>query len=382
MGVASPQPPGLYSMKTDFLIVGAGFSGAVLAERLASQRGKQVVVLDSRSHIGGNAYDHYDAHGIQVHRYGPHIFHTTLQDVIDYLHPFTQWRPYVHKVLSQIQGQLLPFPINRTTINRLYNTRFSSDEEVRSYIDSVKTPLSEVRNAEEKILSSAGSHLYELFFKEYTSKQWGLDPKQICASVTARIPLRFNEDDRYFTDPHQGVPKEGYTALFQRLLDHPNITVVLGESYKRFHTKISFDHLIYTGSIDEYFDYCYGPLPYRSMQFAFVNHPLPEFQSAATINYPDRRPYTRVTEFKKITGQQAPSTTLCYEFPRAAQSPADRFYPIPNRTNEALYRKYAEKAKKLSSVTFCGRLGDYKYYNMDHAIYRALSLYRNKLSLI
>lgn len=365
-------------MKADILIVGAGFCGATLAERLASKLNKKVIIIDRRQHLGGNAYDHLDEKGVLVHEYGPHIFHTASEKVFHYLSQFTQWRPYEHKVLSYVLGKFLPFPINRKTLNLLYQLNLSSENDVELYLQSKRMAIPNPSNAEEKVLSEVGQHLYELFFKDYTRKQWGIDPKELSPTVTGRIPVRLNEDCRYFTDAYQYLPLDGYTSLFQKLLRHPKITVLRGKTYEELSSDIQFDHLIYTGSIDEYFGYCYGRLPYRSMHFEFKHYQKLRMQETATINYPDLRPYTRVTEFKQMTGQNCKGTTLCYEYPKQADDVMERYYPIPTRENEELYRKYVKKAKKLSHVTFCGRLGDYKYYNMDHAVMRAFNVFEQK----
>lgn len=364
-------------MNADVLIVGAGFCGATLAEQIASQLDKTVIIIDKRGHIGGNAYDTYDAHGILIHQYGPHIFHTDQETVFRYLSRFTAWRPYEHRVLSSVHGKLLPFPINRTTLNTLYALNLQNEEETRAYLDKVRLPIAMPANAEEKVLSLVGRPLYELFFKEYTRKQWGIDPTALRPSVTARIPIRFNEDCRYFTDRYQVLPQNGYTPLFQKMLDHPKITVLCNTPFEKMSREITFDRLIYTGSIDSYFNHCYGPLPYRAMRFEHVHHQKNQHQEAATINYPDNRPCTRSTEFKQMTGQECAGTTICYEYPKHCHFDEEKHYPIPTQDNEELYKKYAQKAKKLTHVVFCGRLGDYKYYNMDHAVMRALTLFQH-----
>src|SRR6187402_2502135 len=320
----------------DYLVVGAGFAGATIAERLAAQAGRKVLVCDKRPHIGGNAYDHYDEAGILVHRYGPHIFHTNSPHVFEYLSRFTAWRPYQHRVLASVDGQLLPIPINLDTVNRLYGTNFTSFQ-VEQFFASVAEPAARIRTSEDVIVSKVGRELYEKFFRNYTRKQWGLDPSELDAAVTARVPVRTNNDDRYFTDSYQAMPKHGYTRLFEKMLAHPNIKVMLNADYREVQKAIPHNEVIYTGPVDEYFDYRYGRLPYRSLEFKFETLNTERHQPVAVINYPNDNLYTRVTEFKYLTGQEHPKTTLVYEYPKATGDP---YYPIPRSENAELYRKY------------------------------------------
>src|SRR3954471_5876502 len=248
----------------DYLIVGAGFAGSVIAERLATVMGKKVLVVDRRPHIGGNAYDHYNDDGILVHRYGPHIFHTNSAMVFDYLSAFTTWRPYEHRVLASVDGMLVPIPINLDTINSLYGTSYDS-RGVQAFFDSVKEPMETVRTSEDAVVSAVGRELYEKFFRNYTRKQWGCDPSELDAQVTARVPVRFNRDDRYFTDRYQAMPARGFTAMFENMLDHPNIKILLNCDFREIREEISCDKVIFTGQIDQYFDSCFGPLPYRCL---------------------------------------------------------------------------------------------------------------------
>src|SRR5688572_18551458 len=273
----------------DYLIVGAGFAGSVLAERLASQLNKKVLLLDKRNHIGGNAYDHYNEDGILVHKYGPHIFHTNAESVFDYLSQFTEWRPYEHRVLAQVDGQLLPIPINRTTVNRLYGLNLQTEAECEAFFASRAEPIDQCRTSEDVVVSKVGRELYEKFFRGYTRKQWGLDPSELDAQVTARVPTRTNTDDRYFTDTFQAMPLHGYTRMFQRMLAHPNIKVMLNTDYKEIVDVIPYKFMIYTGPIDAFFNYCYGRLPYRSLEFKFETHDTNVFQSTGTINYPNEQ---------------------------------------------------------------------------------------------
>jgi UDP-galactopyranose mutase len=355
----------------DYVVVGAGFAGATIAERLAAHSGRKVLICDKRPHIGGNAYDHYDEAGILVHKYGPHIFHTNSRDVYDYLSRFTEWRPYQHRVLASVDGQLVPIPINLDTVNRLYGTRYTSPE-VEQFFASVAESVPRVRTSEDVIVSKVGRELYEKFFRNYTRKQWGLDPSDLDASVTARVPVRTNRDDRYFTDTYQVMPRHGYTRMFERMLMHPNIKVLLNAEYREIAALFPQAEVIYTGPIDEYFGYQFGKLPYRSLDFSFETLNTSVAQPAPVVNYPNENAYTRVTEFKYLTGQEHPKTTLVYEY---AKAEGDPYYPVPRSENAALYRQYQEMAEATPGVHFLGRLGTYKYYNMDQVVAQALTLY-------
>src|SRR5918995_5276071 len=325
----------------DYLVVGAGFAGATIAERLAADAGKKVLVCDRRPHIGGNAYDHYNDAGILVHKYGPHIFHTNSREVFEYLSRFTEWRPYQHRVLACVDGQLLPIPINLDTINRLYGTNFTSFE-LEAFFASVAEERKPVRTSEDVIVSKVGRELYEKFFRNYTRKQWGLDPSELDACVTARVPVRTNRDDRYFTDTYQAMPLHGYTKMFERMLSHPNIQILLNANYQEIKTLVPHKQLIFTGPVDEYFDYCFGKLPYRSLQFQWETRDVAVAQPAPVINYPNQYAYTRVTEFKHLTGQEHAKTTLVAEYPT---DEGDPYYPVPRAENLALYRRYQELAQ-------------------------------------
>lgn len=355
----------------DYLIVGAGFAGSVLAERLAST-GKKVLIIDKRNHIGGNAYDYYDRAGILIHKYGPHIFHTNSREVFDYLGQFTEWRPYEHRVLASVDGQLVPIPINLNTINQLYGLNLSS-EQVEGFFDSRAEKIDRVKTSEDVVVGKVGRELYEKFFRGYTKKQWDLDPSELDASVTARVPTRINKDDRYFTDTFQAMPVHGYTKMFESMLDHPNIKVMLQTDYKEIVDSIPFKYMIYTGPIDNYFDYCYGKLPYRSLEFKFETVESEKFQPTGTVNYPNEQPYTRITDFKYLTGQKHPKTTIVYEYP---QADGDPYYPIPRPENAEIYRKYQQLAAQMDNTFFVGRLATYKYYNMDQVVAQALTLFK------
>ncbi|MBA1205104.1 UDP-galactopyranose mutase [Pseudomonas capeferrum] len=357
----------------DYLIVGAGFAGSVLAERLAAGLNKRVLVIDRREHIGGNAYDHLDAAGVLVHRYGPHIFHTNAQRIVDYLSRFTEWRPYEHRVLAQVDGHQVPIPINLTTLNILYNQ--SMDEaQAQAFLEQRAEPVASIRTSEDVVVNQIGRELYEKFFRGYTRKQWGLDPSELDKSVTSRVPTRTTTDDRYFTDTFQMMPLEGYTRLFERMLDHPNIDVLLGTDFKQVRERVPHRELVYCGPIDEYFDHCYGKLPYRSLRFQHETLEQPQFQPVAVVNYPHPDvPYTRITEYKHLTGQVHDSTSISYEFPCAEGDP---YYPVPRLENAELYKRYKALADQTPDVTFLGRLGTYKYYNMDQVVGQALALYQ------
>jgi UDP-galactopyranose mutase len=355
----------------DYLVVGAGFAGSVLAERLASHDGAKVLVVERRSHIAGNAYDHYDDAGILVHRYGPHIFHCNAPEIFAYLSRFTAWRPYQHRVLASVDGQLVPIPINLDTVNRLYGlalTSFQLDE----FFASVAEPRDRIETSEDAVVSKVGRDLYQKFFRGYTRKQWGLDPSELDAQVTARIPTRTNRDDRYFTDRFQAMPLLGYTRMFEKMLDHPNIKVMLNTDYREIEAFVPYREMIYTGPIDAFFGHRFGKLPYRSLKFRFETIDAPSVQPVGTVNYPNENDYTRITEFKHLTGQEHRKTTLVYEYP---QADGDPYYPVPRRENAELYKRYQTLAEQTPNVHFVGRLATYKYYNMDQVVAQALTTY-------
>jgi UDP-galactopyranose mutase len=356
----------------DYLIVGAGYAGSVLAERLASQRNQRILLIDKRNHIGGNAYDEYDQNGILIHLYGPHIFHTNSQEVFDYLSQFTRWRPYEHRVLAYVDNKLLPIPINLDTVNTLYNLNLTSDELEQFFAERAEKK-DKILTSEDVVVSKVGRELYEKFFRGYTRKQWDLDPSELDATVTARVPTRTNQDDRYFTDTFQAMPLHGYTTMFRKMLSHPNIKVMLNTDYKEIVDIIPFKHMIYTGPIDAYFDFQLGKLPYRSLEFVHETHNQEFVQKVGTVNYPNDHTYTRITEVKHITGQQHPKTVLTYEYPKTEGDP---YYPIPRPENRELYSQYERLASEKKNVTFVGRLGTYKYYNMDQVVAQALKTFR------
>jgi len=357
----------------DYLIVGAGYAGSVLAERLARVLGKRVLVVDRRNHIAGNAYDFHDAGGLLVHKYGPHIFHTSSREVFEYLSQFTAWRNYEHRVLASVDGQLLPVPINLDTVNALYGLSLNTTE-VEAFFKSVAEPCETIRTSEDVVISKVGRDLYNKFFRGYTRKQWGIDPSELDAQVTARVPIRSNRDNRYFTDNYQAMPKLGYTRMFENLLDHDNIKLMLNTDYREIAGVIPYGKMIYTGPIDEFFDRRFGPLPYRSLDFRHETHDVEFYQAAPVVNYPNDYLFTRITEFKYLTGQKHPKTSIVYEYPREEGEP---YYPVPRQQNAILYRRYQDLAAKLPGVHFVGRLATYRYYNMDQVVAQALTLFKH-----
>lgn len=355
----------------DWLVVGAGFAGSVLAERLASQRGESVLLIDRRPHLGGNAHDRLDSAGILIHQYGPHIFHTNSQAIVDHLSQFTDWRFYEHRVLADVDGQLLPIPINLDTINRLYGLDLEGPG-MEAFLEARRESRAEILTSEDVVLSTIGRDLYEKFFRGYTTKQWGLDPSQLSKSVTARIPTRTNRDDRYFTDSFQKMPARGYTAMFERMVDHPNIDVLLSTDYAEIKSEAAWRRTIFTGPIDEFFGYRLGRLPYRSLSFRHVTMEKEWHQPVAVVNYPGPEPFTRVTEYKHLTGQRHRRTSLTYEYPT---DDGDPYYPVPRPENEALYKRYEVLARRCKDTWFAGRLATYRYYNMDQVVGQALATF-------
>ena len=358
----------------DVVVVGAGFAGSVVAERVATQLGRSVLVVDRRPHIGGNAFDERDEAGVLIHRYGPHIFHTNSSDIVEYLSRFTTWRPYEHRVLAAVRDLLVPIPINRTTVNTLYGLDLPNSDAVEAFYTSRAELRTPAKTSEDVVVGRVGRELYELFFRGYTRKQWGLDPSELDASVTARVPTRNNDDDRYFTDSFQAMPAHGYTAMFERMLAHRLIEVRTGVDFSEIRDELDYGLLIYTGPIDEYFGYPYGKLPYRSLRFEFETLERPRILPVGTVNYPDEQvPYTRISEFKHLTGQLGPVTTVVREFPTPYGDP---YYPVPRPENAALYTRYHALADATPDVRFVGRLATYKYYNMDQVVAQALTTFR------
>jgi UDP-galactopyranose mutase len=353
----------------DVLVVGAGFAGTVSARKLAEERGLSVLVIDRRPHVAGNAYDTLDEHGVLVHRYGPHIFHTNAEKVVEFLSRFTEWRPYEHRVVAEVDGRFVPMPINRR-----HDLELADEQETAAYLASLAEPREAMHTSEDSVVAKVGRDLYERLFQGYTRKQWDLDPSQLHASVCARIPVRANDDDRYFTDSFQQMPADGYTAMFERMLDHPNITVRTGVEYVEVEDRYAGIPLVWTGPIDAFFGYRYGQLPYRSLRFEHEVRATPDgrlVQPTGTVNYPNERiPYTRVTEYRQLTGQVAETSTLAYEFPSAEGDP---YYPIPRPENRELYHRYEQLADATPDVLFVGRLARYQYLNMDQVVAGALA---------
>ena len=361
-------------MNYDFLIVGAGLAGSILAERLNSV-GKKVVLIDKRDHIGGNCYDYYDSSGVLVHRYGPHYFRTNFLEVKDYLSKFTDWKMHEYRIKASIDDSLYPLPINRDTLNKFFKISLRTEKEAKEFLNSKRSVIKKPINAEEQVLAFAGREIYEAFFKNYTIKQWGIHPRELDASVTARIPIRTNTDDRYVDDLFQAMPADGYCKMFEKLLK--NIDVVLKTDFKKAKTRFKFGILLYTGPIDEFFSYKYGRLPYRSLRFRFETYNKEFYQGWSQINYPNDYKYTRVVEIKHATGQIIPKTTIVKEYPCEKGSP---FYPIPNPDNQKIYLRYKKAADKLDNVHFIGRLGQYRYLNMDQVAKEALGLFEKLTS--
>jgi len=360
----------------DYLIVGAGFSGSVMAERLASQLNKKVLIVEKRNHIGGNAYDDFDKNGILVHRYGPHIFHTNSKKVFDYLSQFTEWRYYEHKVLANLNDKLYPIPINRITLNILYDLILKDEEEAKEFYDSVRESRSPILNSEDIIVNQVGNDLFEKFFRNFTKKQWNLEPKELSPTVCGRIPVRINDDCRYFTDKYQYMPKDGYTKMFEKILNHKNIEVILKTDFKSILNSIEFGKMIYTGPIDHFFDYKFGKLPYRSIKFEYKTFNKEYYQPTAQVNFVDRKySFTRVVEHKYLSNQKNNKTTVSFEYPTENGEP---FYPVPSDENNKLYKKYFEQSELLKSVIFLGRLAEYKYFNMDQVVAKALKTFQDK----
>lgn len=354
----------------NILIIGAGFAGAVSARELA-EAGHCISIIDKRPHIAGNAFDVKDDQGILIHQYGPHIFHTNSERIFNYLSKYTEWYKYEHRVRGVIDGKEYPFPINRDTLNQLYDLDLT-EEQAAEYFEKIREPKENIKSSEDVVLNSVGRDLYEKFFLNYTKKQWGLDPSQLKAGVAARIPTRTNTDDRYFTDTYQAMPLHGYTVMFENLLNHPNINVQLATEYKDWLKQHKqYDHIVYTGCIDEFYDYQFGKLPYRSLRFEHEHLvDIEQYQSVGTVNYPNDFEFTRITEFKHLTGQQHFATSIVREYPTAEGDP---YYPIPRDENEILFKKYKALADSEKNVTFVGRLAEYRYYNMDQVVGAALN---------
>jgi UDP-galactopyranose mutase len=367
-------------MAFDYLIVGAGYAGSVLAERLATQLGKRVLIVDKRSHIGGNAFDMYDQHGVLIHPYGPHIFHTNSLEVFNYLGQFTQWRPYQHRVIGSVEGQLVPIPFNMDSLHQLFPAGYAARLEgklVERYGYGVKQPILEMMNEDDADLKYLAEYIYKNVFLGYTLKQWERKPDELDASVTSRVPVNISRDDRYFADKYQAMPLHGYTRMFERMLAHPNIKIMLNTDYREIIGFVPFDRMIYTGPVDAFFNHRYGKLPYRSLHFEHQTLEQRQYQATGTVNFPNEYQYTRITEFKHLTGQTHEKTSIVFEYPRADGDP---YYPIPMPEYNALYKRYESDALLESpKVLFVGRLATYRYYNMDQIVAQALSVFNKQI---
>ena len=356
----------------DYLIVGAGFAGAVLAERLASQLDRRCLLIDRRNHLAGNAYDFHDRAGVLLHQYGPHYFRTNSERIRDYLGQFTEWQPANYRVLSWTHGRYWPFPINLNTFEQFVGHPATS-EEMAAALAQWRVPIETPRNSEDVIVSQVGWELYEMFFRHYTRKQWHRDPRDLDPSVCGRIPIRTNRDDRYVSDKFQSMPRDGYTALFERMLGQPNIEVRLGTDYRDVRAQVPCRHLIYTGPLDEYFGHCFGPLPYRSLRFEPETVETEFYQPAVQVNYPNDHEYTRCVEIKHVTGQKLPVTTVVREYPQDYAPGREAYYPLPAPDAQALYKRYEALAEREENVSFVGRMATYRYYNMDQVVGMALA---------
>ncbi len=355
----------------DYLVVGAGFAGATLAERLATELDASVLVVDARPHVAGNAFDPLDENGVRIHAYGPHIFHTSSERVVEYLSQFTRWRPYEHRVMADVRGTLVPMPISARTIAALYGLDLD-ERQMAEFFAARAERVTSIKNSEDAIVARVGRDLFRELFAGYTRKQWGIPARELDASVCGRIPIRTDRDDRYFSDRFQAMPADGYGAMIGRMLDRPGIDVATSTTFREAADRARFAHVVYTGPIDEYFDSCFGPLPYRSLRFEFVHLAQARHQPVACVNYPGPEPFTRVTEFKHLTGQHHAGTTIAREY---ATGQGDPYYPVPRPENRALYAKYAAKAARQRHVTFVGRLAEYRYYNMDQVVASALTAF-------
>lgn len=360
-------------MNINATIVGAGLAGCTAARYLAEQD-KTVLVVERLRHIGGHCHDYKNEAGITVHTYGPHIFHTVHKQVWDFVARFSSFRPYQHRVLSYAEGRLYPFPVNLDTINQIFGIGLGTHE-MAGFLQG-RVEASHFRdppeNFKDAVISQAGERLYKMFFENYTRKQWERDPEELSPELARRVPIRYGRDDRYFTDPYQGIPLRGYTALFEALLDHPNIMLLTNTDYFDIQKEISADLTVYTGELDRYFGYKYGKLEYRSLDFIFETIDLPEYQPAAVVNYPNDYDWTRITEYKHFTGEVLPKTTISYEYPKREGEP---YYVVPSPDNLRKRELYMEEAGALENrgnILFVGRLAEYAYYNMDQVIDRVL----------
>ena len=358
-------------MEYKYVIVGAGLAGLTMAERIANELNEKVLVIEKRNHIGGNVYDSYNEDGILIHNYGPHIFHTNDQGVYEYLSRFTKWNDFWHRVLTYVDGNLVPMPITVETINKLYNLNLDCSQ-VEEFLKKQAVQIDDIKTSKDVALSKVGKDIYEKIFESYTRKQWGIDPSELDTSVISRIPIRLNRDTRYFADKYQGMPKRGYTKMCENMVANKNIKILLNTDYNEVIQDIKYDTLIYTGATDEFYHFKHGKLAYRSVNFVFETFDKEEYQEAPVVNYPNDYDFTRITEYKKLTWQDHKKTTIGKEFPSAEGEP---YYPFPTKEYKDQFALYEEEMKKESKVIFIGRLAEYRYYNMDAVVRRALDAF-------
>ncbi len=363
-------------MKYKYIVVGAGLAGLTVAERIANVLNEKVLIIEKRSHIGGNVYDSYNEEGILIHNYGPHIFHTNDREVYQYLSSFTPWNDFWHRVLTYVDGNLIPMPITVETINKLYNLNLSC-EEVEDFLKKQAIPMDEIKTSKDVALSKVGEDIYKKIFETYTKKQWGIDPGEIDTSVISRIPIRLNRDTRYFNDRYQGMPKYGYTKMCEKMAANPNIKILLNTDYKEVINELEYEKLIYTGPTDYFYDFKYGKMKYRSIDFVFETFNKEEYQPAPVVNYPNDYDFTRITEFKQLTWQEHKMTTILKEFPCSEGEP---YYPFPTKDCKEQFELYQAEMDKEENVIFLGRLAEYRYYNMDAVVRRALDIFNGGLN--
>lgn len=362
-------------MNYKYVVVGAGLAGLTVAERIANVLDEKVLVIEKRSHIGGNVYDSYNEDGILIHNYGPHIFHTNDKGVYDYLSQFTKWNDFWHRVLTYVDGNLIPMPITVETINKLYNLNLDCSQ-VEEFLKKQAVDIKEIKTSKDVALSKVGQDIYEKIFEKYTKKQWGIDPAELDTSVISRIPIRLNRDTRYFADRYQGMPTHGYTKMCEKMIANKNIKLLLNTDYREVMNDITYDTLIYTGAADEFYQYKHGRLAYRSIKFVFETLDTEKFQEAPVVNYPNDYDYTRITEYKQLTWQKHAKTTIGKEFPCDEGEP---YYPFPTKEYKAQFALYEEEMKKEKNVIFIGRLAEYRYYNMDGVVRRALTAFEDRI---
>ena len=359
------------------LVIGCGFSGATIANLIADKHNEKVIIIDKKNHIGGNCYDYLDSNGIMIHKYGSHIFHTQSETVWNFIKQFADFNQYMHKVYAVIDGIFTTIPFNLSSLYDIFPMSIANKLEsklLEKFEYNSKIPILKFKEQEDKDLQFLADYVYEKVFLQYTAKQWNILPTQVDSAVTARVPILISKDTRYFQDKYQGIPLNGYTALIKKMITHPNIEIRLGQDYKNVNEQ--FDRIFYWGSIDEYFDYEYGALPYRSVKFKFEEFAQEFYQKNSVINYPCNYDFTRIHEYKYYLNNQSGQTVIAKEYSENFEiGKNERYYPIPTEENIALYNKYLKKAKGLKNTYFLGRLGDYKYYDMDKAIKRAIELY-------